>query len=77
MQQFPFDVAVEALEQSQLVNIINEDKVICVQRKVPFIKPGKSKSGSKKPKGTGFEEYWADPPLTPDEFVEEEDIYSA
>ncbi|PQE10219.1 Argonaute subunit Arb1 protein [Rutstroemia sp. NJR-2017a WRK4] len=39
-------------------------------------KKKKSSGKNKKPAPTGFEEFYADPPITPEEHVEESDIYS-
>jgi hypothetical protein len=39
-------------------------------------KKKKSSGKNKKPAPTGFEEFYADPPITPEEYVEESDIYS-
>lgn len=78
MQRFTMGDVVAALESSVMVNLVEHEMDMCIQRKIPFIKPGKKSSGSKKKiKPTGFEEYWADAPLTPDEFEEEQDVYSS
>jgi hypothetical protein len=41
----------------------------------PKEKKKKKKSKAKRPKPTGFEEYHADAPLTPDEYAEEQQLY--
>jgi len=78
MKPFTFEELLKALGRSRSVNIIEKDKVFCMQRKTPFITVDKKKSKSKstKRRGTGYEEYFADAPLTPAEFEEEEDLYS-
>jgi hypothetical protein len=39
------------------------------------VAPVKKKPKVKRPKPTGFEDYYADPPLTPAEYTEEQELY--
>jgi len=77
MSNYSTAAVLNAVEKSQCVDLVNNGTVMCIQRKVPFIKTNTKKKSKKKSKGTGFEEYWADAPVTPDEFRKEQDLYSA
>lgn len=59
---------------SQANGVVKPNNAIPVAE-APKKKKKKSSGKNKKPNATGFEEFYADPPITPEEHEEEEDLY--
>jgi len=78
----PFSAVVDAAKDCKNVSVIREGGKWCAQRKEPFrlsehlLDEEGNAPKIVKTKPTGFEEYWTDPPVTPEVFEEEQDLYS-
>lgn len=84
MKVYKYDLVVQAVKHCDNVDLLNEDGKWFVKRKTTFllIDPFtgeetnlKRKKPKKKP--TGFEQYYADAPITPAAFAEEQALYDS
>lgn len=82
MRVYKYDLVVKAVKDCANVDLLNQDGKWFVRRKTPFLLldqfTGEERIPTKKKpkkKPTGFEQYYADAPITPAAFAEEQALY--